>query len=45
MMERYADAATAYGRATTLNGSGSVLWTDYAKPWLVQTVGASKVSP
>jgi cytochrome c-type biogenesis protein CcmH len=31
MMERYADAATAYGRATTLNGSDAGLWTDYAE--------------
>ena len=31
MMERYADAATAYGRATTLNGSDASLWTDYAE--------------
>ena len=31
MMERYADAATAYGRATTLNGSDANLWTDYAE--------------
>src|SRR5216684_2909950 len=31
MMERYADAATAYGRATTLNGSDATLWTDYAE--------------
>jgi cytochrome c-type biogenesis protein CcmH len=31
MMERYADAATAYGRATTLNPSDANLWTDYAE--------------
>ncbi len=31
MMERYADAATAYGRATALNGSDANLWTDYAE--------------
>ena len=31
MMERYGDAATAYGRATTLNGSDASLWTDYAE--------------
>ncbi|HSP63654.1 MAG TPA: c-type cytochrome biogenesis protein CcmI [Pyrinomonadaceae bacterium] len=31
MMERYADAATAYGRATTLNGGDANLWTDYAE--------------
>ena len=31
MMERYADAATAYGRATTLNASDASLWTDYAE--------------
>jgi cytochrome c-type biogenesis protein CcmH len=31
MLERYADAATAYGRATTLNGSDANLWTDYAE--------------
>jgi len=31
MMQRYADAATAYGRATTLNGSDANLWTDYAE--------------
>ena len=31
MMQRYADAATAYGRATTLNGSDAYLWTDYAE--------------
>jgi cytochrome c-type biogenesis protein CcmH len=31
MMERYADAAAAYGRATTLNGSDASLWTDYAE--------------
>jgi cytochrome c-type biogenesis protein CcmH len=31
MMERYADAATAYGRATTLNASDASLWTDYGE--------------
>lgn len=31
MLERYADAATAYGRATTLKGSDAGLWTDYAE--------------
>jgi cytochrome c-type biogenesis protein CcmH len=31
MMERYADAATAYGRATTLNPSDASLWTNYAE--------------
>ena len=31
MMERYADAATAYGRASTLNGGDASLWTDYAE--------------
>src|SRR5713226_3792501 len=31
MLERYADAATAYGRATTLNGSDASRWTDYAE--------------
>lgn len=31
MMARYADAAAAYGRATTLNGSDAGLWTDYAE--------------
>jgi cytochrome c-type biogenesis protein CcmH len=31
MMQRYADAATAYGRATTLKGSDANLWIDYAE--------------
>jgi cytochrome c-type biogenesis protein CcmH len=31
MLERYADAATAYGRATTLKGGDANLWTDYAE--------------
>jgi cytochrome c-type biogenesis protein CcmH len=31
MMERYADAATAYGRATALNAGDASLWTDYAE--------------
>jgi cytochrome c-type biogenesis protein CcmH len=31
LMERYADAATAYGRATTLNAGDASLWTDYAE--------------
>ena len=31
MLERYADAATAYGRATALKGSDANLWTDYAE--------------
>jgi cytochrome c-type biogenesis protein CcmH len=31
MMERYADAATAYARATVLKASDADLWTDYAE--------------
>jgi len=31
MMERYADAAAAYGRATALKPSDASLWTDYAE--------------
>jgi cytochrome c-type biogenesis protein CcmH len=31
MLERYADAATAYARATTLNSNDASLWTDYAE--------------
>jgi cytochrome c-type biogenesis protein CcmH len=31
MMERYADAATAYGRATALKANDASLWTDYAE--------------
>ena len=31
MMERYADAAAAYARATALNASDASLWTDYAE--------------
>src|SRR5216684_8473922 len=31
MMERYADAATAYARATALNANDADVWTDYAE--------------
>lgn len=31
MMERYADAATAYARATALNANDANLWSDYAE--------------
>lgn len=31
MMERYADAANAYARATALNGNDATLWADYAE--------------